>query len=100
VEADDLPSLAEAYRNRDALWQQWQGRGSAADWTAKWWFAEMDAIRVQDFNLSAGRYRPMSQVAAEHRDPLELLEELRAIEVEILAEVDGLIETLREGMPG
>ena len=99
VEADDLPALAEAYRNRDALWREWQERDPAAEWTAKWWFAEMGTIRAQDFNLSAGRYRPMSQTAAEHRDPLALLEELRAIEVEILAEVDGLMETLREGVP-
>ena len=60
---------------------------------------DMATIRAQDFNLSAGRYRPMSQVAAEHRDPLELLEELRAIEGEILAEVDGLMDALREEMP-
>lgn len=56
----------------------------------------MATIRAQDFNLSAGRYRPMSQAAAEHRDPLELLDELRAIEAEILAEVDGLAEALRQ----
>jgi type I restriction enzyme M protein len=98
VEADDLPALVEAYRNRDVLWPQWQGRDPAAEWTAKWWFADMAAIRTQDFNLSAGRYRPMNQVAAEHRDPLELLEELRAIEVEILAEVDGLTAALREAV--
>lgn len=95
VAADDLPALVAAYKNRDALWGKWQGRDPAAEWTAQWWFAEMSTIRTQDFNLSAGRYRPMSQTAAEHRDPVELLEELRAIEVEILAEVDGLMETLR-----
>ena len=95
VEADDLPALVDAYRNRDALWSEWQGRDPAAEWPGKWWFADMAAIRAQDFNLSAGRYRPMSQMAAEHRDPIELLEELRAIEAEILAEVDGLMDALR-----
>jgi type I restriction enzyme M protein len=99
VEADDLPALANTYRNRHALWREWQGRDLVAEWTAKWWFADMGAIRAQDFNLSAGRYRPMSQTATEHRDPVELLEELRAIEVEILAEVDGLMDALREEMP-
>jgi type I restriction enzyme M protein len=95
VEADDLPVLADAYRNRDALWRKWQSRDPDAEWTAKWWFADMGTIRSQDFNLSVGRYRPMSQTAAEHRDPVELLEELRAIEAEILAEVDGLMDSLR-----
>jgi type I restriction enzyme M protein len=96
VEADDLPALADAYLNRDALWQKWQARDLDAEWMAKWWFADMGAIRAQNFSLSAGRYRPMSQTAAQHRDPVALLEELRAIEVEILAEVDGLMEAMRE----
>jgi len=99
IDADHLPALVDAYRDRDTRWQEWQARDPAAEWAAPWWFADMAAIRAQDFNLSAGRYRPMSQTAAEHRDPLELLDELRAIEVEILAEVDGLAEALREGQP-
>lgn len=99
VETDDLPALVDAYQNRDALWRAWQGRDPAVAWTEKWWFADMGAIRAQDFNVSAGRYRPMSQTAAEHRDPMELLEEVRAIEIEILAEVDGLMEALRTETP-
>jgi type I restriction enzyme M protein len=98
VEADDLPALADAYARRDALWAEWQARDPAAEWTANWWFADSGAIRAQDFNLSAGRYRPMSQVAADHRDPVELLEELRAIEAEILAEVDGLMDAIRDSV--
>ena len=96
VAADDLPGAAVAYRNRDALWARWQARDAAAEWTEKWWFADAGAIRAQHFNLSAGRYRPLTQAAVEHRDPLELMEEVRAIEVEILAEVDGLAEALGE----
>ena len=91
------PALVDAFGNRDALWRDWQSRDPGAEWTAKWWFADAATIRAQDFNLSAGRYRPMTQAAADHRDPVELLEELRAIEAEILAEVDGLMEALREG---
>ena len=49
----------------------------------KWWFADAATLRANDFNLSAGRYRPMSQAQVEHRDPRELLDELAAIEVEI-----------------
>jgi type I restriction enzyme M protein len=88
--------LVDAYPNREARWREWQARDPAAEWTAKWWFADTAMIRAQDFNLSAGRYRPMAHAAAEHRDPMELLEELRAIEVEILAEVDALMEVLGE----
>ena len=96
VEADDLPGVVAAFRDREALWARWQARDAAAEWTETWWFAEAGAIRAQDFNMSAGRYRPMTQAAAEHRDPMELLEELRAIEGEILAEVEGLADALRE----
>ena len=97
VDADDLPDLLAVFHDRDAKWAEWLARDPEAEWTLPWWFADTAAIRAQDFNLSAGRYRPMSQTAAEHRDPLDLLEELREFEVEILAEVDGLMELLRDG---
>lgn len=96
VEEDDLPTLAAAFRNCEALWRDWQARDTTAEWTAKWWFADAATIRAQEFNLSAGRYRPMTQAAAIHRDPIELLDELRGIEAEVLAEVDELVEALRE----
>jgi type I restriction enzyme M protein len=96
IEADDLPALVAAFRNHEALWARWQARSPTAEWTEKWWFADAAAIRAQDFNLSAGRYRPMAQAAPEHRDPVELLEELREIEAEILAEVDELLDALQE----
>lgn len=98
VEADDLPALVDAYRDRAALAQRWDGRDTDTEWTEKWWFAGGDAIRAYDFNLSAGRYRPQSQAQVEHRNPLELLDELRAIETEIMAELDALTDKLRERM--
>ena len=52
------------------------------------------AIRTNDFNLSAERYRPMSQTAVAHRDPRELLDELAAIEAEIVEEVEELRSAL------
>ena len=67
-------------------------RDQDADWTAKWWFAEAGEIRATDFNLSANRHRPQSRANVEHRDPLEILEELRTIETEILGEIDELTE--------
>jgi type I restriction enzyme M protein len=90
VEADDLPALVQAFKDRAQLLPQWQQRDAAAEWTEKYWFASADELRENDFNLSAGRYRPMSKAQAEHRNPIELLDELRAIEVELLEEIDGL----------
>jgi type I restriction enzyme M protein len=96
VEADDLPGLLDAYRNRDANWTAWEARDTATEWTDKWWFADAATLRGNDFNLSAGRYRPMSQAAVEHRDPREILDELAAIEAEIVEEVEALKAVLAE----
>jgi len=96
VDADDLPGLAAAYRDREARLQAWGARDAKAEWTAPWWFADTAALRANDFNLSAGRFRPMSQVQAAHQDPRELLDELAAIEAEIAEEVEALRLSLAE----
>jgi type I restriction enzyme M protein len=96
IEADDLPMLANAYLTRMERWAEWSARDAAAEWIQQWWFADAATLRSNDFNLSAGRYRPMSQTAAVHRDPRELLEELAAIETEIVVEVEALRLALSE----
>lgn len=99
IEADDLPGLAQAYADRAARWDAWAARDASAEWTAQWWFADVAALRANDFNLSASRYRPMSQTQVAHRDPRELLDELAAIEKEIASEVEALAMALREQAP-
>ena len=96
IDEDDLPGLVDAYRDRGAREAQWRERDPEAEWTEKWWFAETEAIRDADFNLSAGRHRPQAVAAVEHRDPLVILEELRGIETEILGEIDALATAVSE----
>ena len=96
IETDDLPGLVAVYREKEANLAIWQVRNPDAEWTAQWWFADAATLRVNDFNLSAGRYRPMSQSAVEHRDPREILDELAAIEAEIVEEVEALRAALTE----
>ncbi|HDR9217457.1 TPA: N-6 DNA methylase [Burkholderia vietnamiensis] len=96
IEADDLPSLIENYRSREARIAAWAQRDAAADWTQKWWVADVATLRANSFNLAAARYRPKSQAAANHRDPKELLDELAAIETEIVEEVEALRAALAE----
>lgn len=67
-------------------------------WTENWWFAEIDAIKGEDFNLSAPRYRPESREAAEHRDPRELLAELRDETAAILGDIEALSAELGEAL--
>lgn len=96
IDADDLPGVIAAYQQREELLRIWQTRDTAAEWQGKWWFADAATVRANDFNLSAGRYRPMSQTAVEHRNPREILDELAAIEVEIAEEIEALKAALSE----
>ena len=98
VADDDLPALADIWRQREARAADWQARDPAAEWTEKWWFADAAELRANDFNLSAGRYRPMSRSTVTHRNPRELLEELAAIETEIAEEVEALRAVLGAGV--
>ena len=96
IEADDLPELIAAYKNCEAGLQKWNQRDPKAEWTEKWWFADEPTLSANDFNLSAGRYRPTSQAQVDHQDPRELLDDLAAIESEILEEVQALRAALSE----
>lgn len=90
IEEDDLPGLLSAFRDREECWRQWTGRDADTNWAEKWWFAASDQIRETDFNLSASRHRPLNRAKVEHREPLEILGELRSTEGEILREIDEL----------
>ena len=65
-------------------------------WSENWWFADAEAIKREDFNLSASRHRPESREAAEHRDPRELLAELRDETAAILGDIEALAAELGE----
>ena len=96
IEADDLPELMTTYAIRDEKAAAWAQRDPKAPWHEKWWFADAAELRSNEFNLSAGRYRPVNASTAEHRDPTELLDELAELEREIQAEVAALREALAE----
>jgi len=111
IDEDDLPSLVAAYQQREENWSAWQahqsqgssrhsregGNPDSENWTEKWWFATADEITTNDYNLSVGRYRPLAQMLVEHRDPRELLDDLVAIESEIMEEIEELRNALAEG---
>lgn len=90
IEADDLSDLANVFRERETKLTVWQGRTAEDEWREKWWFADAATLRTNEFKLSAGQYRPLSNAAVEHRDPKELLDELAALENEIVGEVQAL----------
>jgi len=96
IDADDLPRLAQAYAQREDSWAQWTAREPESEWNEKWWFADTSTLRANDFNLSASRYRPMSAAQAEHRSPRELLDEIFALEMEFVKEMESLRIALAE----
>jgi type I restriction enzyme M protein len=96
IEADDLPGLIAAFNNRRKMWANWQARDATKPWMENWWFADAAAIEREDFNLSASHYRPESREAAEHRDPRELLAELRDETAAILGDIEALAAELGE----
>ena len=96
IEADDLPGLIAAFSSRQERWTEWQARDANTPWREKWWFAEAETIERQDWNLSASHYRPESREAAEHRDPRELLAELRDETAAILGDIEALAAELEE----
>ena len=57
---------------------------------------EGKTIEREYWNLSASRYRPESREAVEHRDPRELLAELRDETAAILADIDALAAEFEE----
>lgn len=95
INDDDLPDLIEAFQDREARWSIWCDRNLEVDWTEKWWFAETDAIRAEEFNLSANHYRPKNQMKKQHRAPSEILNELQTIEEKIHAEISELKKSVQ-----
>lgn len=94
IAEDDLPALVATFKEREARADRWAQRDLKAPWHEKWWMADAAELRANDFNLSAGRYRPVNASTAEHRDPAELLDELAELEREIAAEVAALREAI------
>jgi len=98
IEADDLPGLIAAFNSRNDMWRDWNARDPETPWRENWWFAEVEAIEAEDWNLSASRYRPHTRETVAHRDPRELLAELQDDVAAILSDLDALAADLREGV--
>ena len=96
IETDDLPGLVTTYCQREVKIAEWAKRDAKTSWHERWWFADVAQIRSDEFNLSAGRYRPVNASTAVHRDPRELLDELAELEREIQEEVTALRAKLSE----
>jgi type I restriction enzyme M protein len=94
IDADDFPGLVAAYRSRHAMQAKWHERDPDDRWDENWWFAKSEAIEREDWNLSASRYRPEWREITTHRNPRQLLAELRDDTAAILKDIDALTAEL------
>jgi type I restriction enzyme M protein len=96
IEDDDLPGLIAAFNSRADMLVNWQDHNTENPWTENWWFADAATLEREDLNLSASRYRPENREAAQHRNPRELLAELRDETAAILGDIEALAAELAE----
>lgn len=95
TEANDLPTVLSRWK---ALWGSnaeaaATERGRAR--TEDSFVVPKDEIEANGYDLSINRYKEIQHEEVEHRDPLEIIAELEALETEIsagLAELKGLLK--------
>jgi len=75
----DLPDMLARWREEDP-------RESAQSW-----YADVETIRANDYNLTASRYAPFEHAAAEHEDPDVLINQVMELETEILQGLEELL---------
>lgn len=83
VEQNDLPDLVKRWGKR-ATTERERGR------TEQSFLVPKQEIVEQDHDLSLNRYKEIEVQEEEHRDPLEIIAEIRALEQEIAAGLDEL----------
>jgi len=77
-------------------WQRWKaGQGEFADRTAQCFVVPADEIRENNYDLSLNRYKEIVYEEPVYDPPKVIIGRLRALEEEILADLDEL-----EGMLG
>lgn len=103
---NEIPELLQAWTDRKEMEVEWSRQIAAeakknqwenpipANWPeVHYWFADRKTIRQNDYNLTAGRYKPWKEVQEEMTEsPLELLEKLADLEQETMVEIKELIE--------
>jgi len=101
-EKNDIPALL-------AVWKQYKASGfetppgeeanaelpAGSEEPACWW-APVDAIADNDYNLAARRYRPRVGQDAPDEDPVELIEEVLELERELVSGLEKLLADVRE----
>lgn len=106
TQENEIPRLLQSWSERKEMAVEWKRqlvKGAKKNqwenpvpenWTdTHCWFADRKTIRQNDYNLTAGRYKPWKESRDEVAEsPLELLEQLASLEQETMEEIKELIE--------
>lgn len=110
VKDSQIPELLESWKNRRDTEKEWKKQIATGEKKNQWenpvpetwegvncWFAAKETIRRNDYNLTAGRYKPWKETREEiSQSPLELLTELAKMEQETMEQIKELIEMTKK----
>lgn len=101
-ELNDIPELLRLWAEyKDSCFERVPGVEAgtvlpAGSSEPRCWWATIETINGNDFNLAAGRYKPQVAEKAPEEDPVELIQEVLTIEREIVAGLEKLLKEITE----
>ena len=87
VNENDIPDIIERFRNRDKELDRAR--------TEKSFFVKKDEIKENDYDLSINKYKEIEYVPVEYPSTLEIMTNIRELEIEISKEMDELEKLLQ-----
>ena len=87
VNENDIPDIIERFRNRDKEVERAR--------TEKSFFVKKDEIKDNDYDLSINKYKEVEYVPVEYPSTLEIMADIREIEMKIGQEMDELEKLLQ-----
>ena len=87
VNENDIPDIIERFRNRDKELDRAR--------TEKSIFVTKDEIKENDYDLSINKYKEIEYVPVEYPSTLEIMTNIRELEIEISKEMDELEKLLQ-----
>ena len=87
VNENDIPDIIERFRNRDKELDRAR--------TEKSFFVTKDEIKENDYDLSINKYMEIEYVPVEYPSTLEIMTNIRELEIEISKEMDELEKLLQ-----
>ena len=87
VNENDIPDIIERFRNKDKELDRAR--------TEKSFFVTKDEIKENDYDLSINKYKEIEYVPVEYPSTLEIMTNLRELEIEISKEMDELEKLLQ-----